>query len=107
MLRKLKVHGSFLFLFLFLAPQVQKGLHDFEHRNDTHCDATSEIHLHQLEHVCDFCDFSLAIGSDDTFFVADNYQAVLALVHNSTYLHFFTNTLWSAIPSRGPPVFYS
>lgn len=105
MLRNLKIPGSLFLLFLFLAPQVQKGLHDFEHRNEVHCDATSEVHFHQLEHVCDFCDFSLVIGSGETFFASDTFQDVMCFIHEPEYFHFFTHFLWNAIPSRAPPLF--
>jgi len=47
---------AFFLLILFLFPQIEKGFHDFQHRNDFHCKAY-EHHLHQQSHTCSLCSF--------------------------------------------------
>jgi hypothetical protein len=54
---------SFLLLFVFLFPFVEKGVHGLSHRNDTHCTATSKKHFHAQQHDCSICDFTVAISS--------------------------------------------
>ena len=90
MSRVLKMSGGALLLLLFLFPQVQKGWHDFEHRHDSHCDATAEVHLHQLEHVCSMCDFSIAVGIENSI---TNYEIFLSALRFS-----FSNSFTKSIP---------
>jgi len=99
-----KSYGALL-LFLFLFPQIQKGLHDFEHRHDSHCDATTEQHLHQLEHLCQLCDFSLVVSTENSF-VSDD------IILSSTLFQFSDEcdksipvNFWQPLPPRAPPVF--
>ena len=44
-------------LFLFLFPLVEIGIHDFSHRNDSHC-LSNQKHFHQQEHNCSLCDYN-------------------------------------------------
>lgn len=97
--------ASVCLLFLFLFPQVQKGLHDFSHRNDSHCAATTEQHLHSLEHVCFICDFSVPV-SDFT-----SVYCIQPEIINVLYEGFFNgdseffNDFKFQIDLRGPPFF--
>jgi hypothetical protein len=94
----------FLFLSLFLYPQVQKNLHDFEHRYDLHCDSESQKHIHTLEHTCTVCDFTLP-------FVTHSITGTLTfsrLIQPQVYFSrvavqdiFFSG---NNIPPRAPPV---
>ena len=105
MSRVLKMSGGALLLLLFLFPQAQKGWHDFEHRHDTHCDATAEVHLHQLEHVCNFCDISIAVGIKSSFI---NFTIVLDSIQFSFsdgVVKTFPSSFWQSLPPRAPPAF--
>ena len=107
MSRFYKISGGVFLLLLFLFPQAQKGWHDFEHRHDTHCYATAEIHLHQLEHVCEICDISIAVGIKSSFV---NYDIVLNSIQFSFsdgVVKSFPASFWQSLPPRAPPVFVS
>ena len=100
----LKTFTGFLFLFLFLFPQVQKGLHDYEHRFDQHCNATAEVHLHSLEHVCDFCDFTISIGFQNDFSFNTEVIQTVSDYYFQFPVNFHSCSTVSLIPARAPPV---
>lgn len=54
----LRKYTSILFLFLFVFPFVQKGLHDMEHADEIHCGDRSSAHFHELSHTCNLCDYT-------------------------------------------------
>ena len=68
-----KYVGLFLLL-IFLYPFVEKGIHDFEHRNDFHCSTKSEKHLHEIAHSCAVCDFTVPISNHP---LANKVKAIL------------------------------
>lgn len=47
------------FLLVFLYPLAEKTLHELSHAGDVHCNTVSQYHLHQEEHHCEVCDFTL------------------------------------------------
>lgn len=95
---------TLLLLCLFIAPQVNKGLHDFEHRNDFHCDAKGEKHLHQLEHSCTLCDYVFA-SADQLPSKPDSVVLVQGNFSFTAFLPTKVSTLNTAyLPSRAPPV---
>lgn len=55
---------SFFFLLAFLYSLAEKTLHELSHAGDTHCNTVSQEHLHQEEHHCDVCDFTLTGTAD-------------------------------------------
>ncbi len=57
-----RTFATFLIV-IFLLPQVEKAVHDFEHRNDFHCNA-ADTHFHQTEHHCSICDFAIPLLTD-------------------------------------------
>jgi hypothetical protein len=107
MSRILKMSGGALLLLLFLFPQAQKGWHDFEHRHDTHCYATAEIHLHQLEHVCEICDISIAVGIKSSFIIYDIVLNSIQLSFSDGLVKTYPANFWRLLPPRAPPVFVS
>ena len=58
LMQKLRLPITALLLLLFIFPFVQKGIHDFEHRNDFHCFVLNAKHFHEKEHNCPICDFT-------------------------------------------------
>ncbi|HPD52946.1 MAG TPA: hypothetical protein PLI08_03310 [Bacteroidia bacterium] len=50
---------SVFFLLVFLYPLAEKTLHELSHAGDVHCNTVSQYHLHQEEHHCEVCDFTL------------------------------------------------
>ena len=104
MLSQLKNFTGIFFLVLFLYPQVQKGFHDFEHRNDSHCNAITETHLHQQEHVCSLCDFSIAVnipGFDNDPYVFLN---IISFQFGEALFPHTFSIFWKSLPPRAPPV---
>jgi len=104
MSRMFKMYSGVLFLLLFLFPQVQKGLHDFEHRHDVHCDATSELHLHQLEHVCKLCDFSISVGVENAIINYDLFLNEVSFLFSQGNSQLTFIASWKQLPARAPPV---
>lgn len=104
MLRKFPILRALFLLTVFAYPQVQNPLHAFEHRNDFHCDATAEQHLHTSEHICALCDFSVQLGQTSCQL---ELQAPTVVSLNGYILpvcHEVPSTSWSLTPPRAPPV---
>lgn len=53
--------AAVFFLFLFLFPQIEKGIHDLIHADDFHCNEKSTSHFHIEEHHCSTCEYSLPL----------------------------------------------
>ncbi len=99
-----KTSFAWLLLALFLFPQVQKGMHDFEHRHDTHCDAKAEQHLHPLEHVCSICDFSVPVSTEFTYFQIRDFTFFTTVSYFEPQNSVVPSNSWQQIPPRAPPV---
>ncbi len=56
----IKRYLSIFFLFLFVFPYVQKGVHDLEHSSDIHCADKSSAHFHETSHTCSLCDYTIS-----------------------------------------------
>lgn len=104
MLRRYNIFISLLLLAVFCYPLVQIEVHAFEHRNDTHCDATAEVHLHELEHVCSICDFSVSFSEG----AVATYFNVIEVINSGTWftasVPVVPSTAWPFLPPRAPPV---
>jgi hypothetical protein len=94
---------GFFFLLVFLFPLVEKGLHDFSHRNDFHCAEKADKHFHSEEHSCSLCDFHLTSSNDtpvtDFTFVPTTTAQLLALPVQEEIL----SSYFHRLSSRGPP----
>lgn len=104
MIRSYKKYvGVFLF-FLFVFPSIQQGIHGFEHRHDFHCDAKTEKHLHEQEHHCDVCDYSIPVSNCASF---GNITFVLSYTPNY-YKDFRSTPIFFngdfRVPARAPPL---
>lgn len=73
MLFRFRKYLSVVALFLFLFPTVTEEVHAYMHRNDFHCTAKTEKHLHQQGHHCAICDFVPLIYDKPSF---DNHIEV-------------------------------
>jgi len=102
----LKFSGGIALLLLFLFPQAQKGWHDFEHRHDFHCES-SDVHLHQLEHVCEVCDITVVVGLENKFINYDIFLNAIRIAFSNGNAITFPVCFWQSLPSRAPPVFLS
>ena len=94
-------------LVLFLFPQIQKGIHDFEHRHDTHCDAKAEKHFHTLEHVCSICNFSIPVSIEFLTFYFNKLITFNEIVFQIPVGNNIIADCFYKIPPRAPPVFFS
>mgnify|MGYP001595641217 CR=1 FL=1 len=83
----IKKYLSLFLLLLFLFPQVEKGLHDFSHREDAHCSSKTEKHIHKVEHSCFICDFNIPVSNIPT---EQKYDIVLAV--NTAYYSEYTES---------------
>ena len=104
MLRKFPILRALFLLAVFAYPQVQNPLHAFEHRNDFHCDATAEQHLHPSEHICALCDFSVQLGQA----TCQSELQAATIISFSGYVEPICTEVpsasWSLTPPRAPPV---
>ncbi len=104
MCKEIKKYLTFVLLFLFLFPMVEKELHALEHSADKHCIA-NEKHFHELEHHCDICD--LNITTPFTLSNFDNrapFRFSEKLIFCSHTAIFISSPANSFLP-RGPPYF--
>lgn len=103
-MRKLKAITALFFLFLFLFPQVEKGIHDLEHADDTHCTDVSEAHFHELSHLCSLCDYVFA-SPDHLYFESAISDEPVSAVKG----YFISSEVFFSAPRynlslRAPPV---
>ncbi len=96
-----------ILLALFLFPQVQKGMHDFEHRHGTHCDAKAVKHFHTLEHVCSICDFSVPVSTEFLTFCFNSLITVNEINFQIPVEKSINANFHYQVPPRAPPVFFS
>lgn len=98
-----KKYFSFVLLFLFLFPMVERELHAFEHSADKHCTA-NEKHFHDLEHHCDSCDLTI---SDSNESPEVYYQFILSISSFSFQSHIESVNIpasYQNLPPRAPPI---
>ena len=50
-------------LLVFLFPQVEKEIHNFEHQAQVHCTDHNYVHYHNVEHHCKLCDYTHVVIS--------------------------------------------
>ena len=50
-------------LLVFLFPQVEKEIHNFEHHSQVNCTDHNYVHFHKAEHHCYLCDFTHVVIS--------------------------------------------
>ena len=101
--KPIKKYFSLFFLFLFLFPLVEKEVHALQHNMDVHCTA-SDIHLHQLEHHCAICDFTV---TDSNTPASSSYQLIIAvsqLAFKPFIASIYIPDAFQDLPSRAPPV---
>ena len=102
---KLQKYFSILLVFLFLSPQLEKGVHDYLQRNDFHC-STTDIHFHNTEHHCGICDYVFPFSSGQSF---QDYSLKNQKIA-SKKINLYSETVYTTSPSyffslRAPPVF--
>jgi hypothetical protein len=97
-----KLSGYFLLL-AFLFPLVQKGIHDFGHRLDFHCEEKSDKHFHEQEHTCAACDYQVPASGDLSF----SSDCILIPAKPFSPVDFtiaeFPSAFFHRTLSRGPP----
>ncbi len=95
---------AFFLLVIFLFPLVERGFHDYSHKDDSHCTTTTEKHFHAEEHDCSICDFTINI-SDSPFrqhysFVAEIFYFVYSVEIPTQAT---SSTCAYSFSLRGPP----
>lgn len=99
---EIKKYLSFILLFFFLFPMVEKEFHAFEHSTDEHCIA-NEKHFHDLEHHCDICDLTITDSNtpaNTDYPIINSVHQFFELFNESTHI----NTAFQHLPSRAPPL---
>jgi len=99
---KVKICISAFFLFLFLLPTIEKGIHSHHHLAESHC--TGGNHFHVQEFHCLICDFT---STDSNSPILVNYSNLIFQVY--FLFHPFTENNFTQdavlhLPSRAPPV---
>jgi len=100
--KQLKKYLTIFFLFLLLFPNIEKGVHAFEHHNEVHCSITDH-HFHELESECAICDYTPSVSNDIpsndiTFVISSQRFSHIAFSEGIIIPHTFSN-----LPSRAPP----
>lgn len=100
---QLKKYLSLFLLVLFLFPMLEKGMHDFEHRGDIHCNAKDK-HFHSLEHNCSVCDHTIV---DVSASLPTNL--ILVVTVKQLLFHPFVESIhapgaFQYLPARAPPI---
>jgi len=105
MKRNLRKYLAYLVFFAFLYQFAEKGIHVFEHVEETHCAEHWEKHFHDKEHDCFICDLDLVSQYAFVHF-GENYKfnTVLANTISEQQIEFLSNSSVLFSP-RGPPSF--
>ncbi|MES2284239.1 MAG: hypothetical protein V4547_01040 [Bacteroidota bacterium] len=103
MRKEIKKYLSFVLLFLFLFPMVEKEIHAFEHSMDEHC-ASSDFHFHDQEHDCAICDFTILDSNAKSTIDYQLITSVYPLLFQNCTESIYSNTLFQHLPSRAPPL---
>ena len=104
MKRSIKKYLSLFLLLTFLYPFAEKGIHDFEHRNDFHCSTKADKHIHSQEHNCSVCDYnSPASGAEVKVFGELSLPFASFSYPHSGQAH-LSLLLKYSLPSRAPPL---
>lgn len=53
---------SLFFLLVFLYPVLEKSIHELSHDEHQHCNSFSQYHIHEQEHRCGICEFTLPVA---------------------------------------------
>lgn len=96
---------SFLLLFIFLFPFIEKEIHTVLHKDDTHCDIKTEQHYHEKEHKCSICDFNIT-----TSFTLSHFTSYTLLQSANDFIlgfhkEIFTAAAFCYFSLRAPPLF--
>lgn len=95
---------SLLLLFLFLFPQIEKGIHDWHHQQDEHCTVKDETHFHKEQHSCVLCDYEAPVSNE----VIETFITVHLTVNSTYYVPYSEQgthlTPAYQLPPRAPPV---
>ncbi len=94
--------SAIVMLFLFLYPQVQKGMHDFGHQNDFHCSSTA-AHFHQAEHDCSLCDFNILPGTNVDQSTPSIQPGTSRFLYFPPVVSFLFSSFLQLTGSRAPP----
>jgi hypothetical protein len=94
---------SVFLLFLFLFPLVEIGIHEFSHRDDSHCQSDQK-HFHKQEHNCFLCDYTFSSNNPST----ENQSEILLVSVPIYYSAFLESRIQSVadykFSPRAPPV---
>ncbi len=83
-MQKLKSIFAIFTLLAFLFPTVEKGIHEFSHSSDVHCNSADK-HFHASEHHCEICDFTIDFDG-----LSPHYSPCLLLSKQGDLEFFFT-----------------
>lgn len=105
MKRNLRKYLSYVVLFAFLYQFAEKGIHVFEHEEESHCAEHWEKHFHDKDHDCFICDLDLVsqyafVNFGENF----NFNFVLANTISEQQVEILYNYSDLFSP-RGPPNF--
>src|SRR3990170_706017 len=84
MMQKLKSIFAVFTLLVFLFPMAEKGIHEFSHIRDVHCNSADK-HFHSAKHHCDICDFTIDFDGLPAY-----YPPCLLLSEQGNLEFFFT-----------------
>lgn len=100
----LKKYYSLVLLFLYLFPQVEKGIHNLYHERNAACDTkNNEISFNAKQHSCFICDSNLAdihglAGEIVTVHIKRCPTSYIFYSHQISVSHFDYQ-----LPARAPP----
>ncbi|MGP8216385.1 MAG: hypothetical protein ACLQQ4_12520 [Bacteroidia bacterium] len=99
-----KKYLSLFLLVLFLFPQVEKGIHVFQHHRESEPSVENVLHFNHAEHPCPICDYSFAIPHQAAPCKCDVY----VFVKSADYATYFAAVPFIDIDGqfspRAPPI---
>jgi hypothetical protein len=102
MLKQVKKYFSLVAFIVFLFPLVAGNIHNIQHADDSHC-RHAKHHLHQPEHHCLLCDYSISStnGVSPELFSINIFYTFSKIISFNTITGYLKPALTFNL--RGPP----
>ncbi len=103
MLGAIKKSLAFLFLSVFLIPNIGESIHQFQMEHVHTCKEDGKFHIHEIHHHCQLCDYNFIAGGEKIESVFLKKQEPNNIKHSLSYFEFTLNLFENKNLLRGPP----
>lgn len=103
MLGAIKKSLAFLFLSVFLIPNIGESIHQFQMEHVHTCKEDGKFHIHEIHHHCQLCDYNFIAGGEKIESVFLKKQEQNSIVYSFPNSECSLPILENKNLRRGPP----